>query len=252
MTHLTTVLVTFLLFTTSAVYAQPVRSAPYTGNPTGTSSGNVLWSQLDDPTGSGFTDQAFEAPYAAYDSWGADDFVVADGFAWELESLLIPGEFTVAGANPAFVNVVFFSNVAGVHLDGCEFIGNTNFTRDGSDMTIDVSGCTAPGFGATWASHQVRMDFDPLGQHFWATRASAAGDFPAIWKNPGNGFGSGCVEWQPANAVCGMTGEDFLFELSGSEVIFGDGIPAVGPFGVVVLLLSLGAGSTYVLRRRQG
>jgi len=42
MKHSMPALVAFLLLATSAIYAQPVLSAPYTGTPAGTSSGEVL------------------------------------------------------------------------------------------------------------------------------------------------------------------------------------------------------------------
>ena len=195
-----------MLLSTSAVYAQPVPSAPYTGSPAGTSTGDVLWSQLDDPTGSTFTDQSFEAAYAAYDSWGGDDFIMSVGGCATagLGSLFTPGQLTVAGSNPFFVNVAFYADAGG--LPGsivCDFAANANFSSAGDgDLTIDVEGCTLP-LGTWWFSQQVRMDYNPFGQHYWATRISARNN-PGVWKNPGNGFGYGCLDWQPANAVCGM------------------------------------------------
>jgi hypothetical protein len=257
MKHSMPVLLAFLLLSTSAVYAQPVPSAPYTGTPAGTSSGEVLWSQLDDPTGAAFTDQAFEAPYAAYDSSGADDFSMESSL-WAVETLFTPGSVTVAGSNPFFVNVTFYEDAGGVPgavYFGCDFPANTNFTSDGDgDITTDMTGfCDIYGDGVFWVSQQVRMDFDPLGQHYWATRSTAAGTYPGVWKNPGNGFGNGCLDWQPANAICGMTGEDWMFELSGGVGSVDDwgGIPAVGPFGVVLMVLALVGGSAYVIRRRR-
>jgi hypothetical protein len=250
----------FLLLVTSAIYAQPVRSGAYTGTPAGTSSGNVLWSQLDEPTGSAFTDQAFEASYAAYDSWGGDDFTIAQpaspgtrSLAWALDQLFTPGSVTVAGSSPFFMNIAFYEDgggIPGAVVSGCDFPANTSFTSAGDgDLTVDVSGCELD-MGTKWFSQQVRMDFNPVGQHYWATKISA-NENPGVWKNPGDGFGNGCTDWQPANAVCGMNGEDFLFELSGTAVETQEGAPAVGPVGALLLLLALGGGSAYVLRRRR-
>jgi hypothetical protein len=259
MKHSLTVLAAFLLLATSAAHAEMVPSGTYTGTAAGTSSGDVLWSQLDEPTGSAFTDQGFEAVYAAYDSWGGEDFTV-DATSWILDSLFTPGSVTVAGSNPFFVSHAFYRDAGGqpgAPIGGCEFPANTNFSSAGDgDFTTDVSGCSAPG-GLTWFSQQIRMDFDPWGQHYWATRNSAR-SHPGVWKNPGNGFGNGCLDWQPANFVCGMTGEDWLFELSGT--LGNDDpclppnkcSPAVGPFGVVLMVLSVGGVSAWVLRRRRG
>ena len=219
-----------------------------------TSAGAVLWSQLDEPTGSAWTDQDFEAPYAAYTSDGGEDFVVTEATNWDLESIFTPGSLTVAGSNPFFVNILFYGDAGGVPgAVLCDFTANTNVISAGDgDLTMDVTGCNLTA-GNVWFSQSVRMDFNPLGQHYWATRATAAGNYEGVWKNPGNGFGNGCLDWQPANAVCGMTGLDFMFELTGTENpdIGGDGVPAIGPFGALLMIVSLGAGSAYVLRRRR-
>jgi hypothetical protein len=245
-----------LLVATNAIHAQPVRSAPYTGTPAGTSSDDVVWSQLDEPSGEAFIDQAFEAQYAAYDNSGGDDFIY-DGWSRYLigggfDSLFTPGSLSVPGASPLFVNVAFYVDAGGLPgavLDGCDFPANTNFTSDNGDLTIDVEGCWPLG-GHIWFSQQVRMDFNPFGQHYWATRASS-NESPGVWKSPGDGFDTGCTDWQPANAVCGMPGEDWLFELTRRWGDPLEGVPATGPFGEIMLVLALGGGSAYVLRRRR-
>jgi hypothetical protein len=223
----------------------------YSGAATG-SGGDVLYSQLDDPSGSAFTDQTFEAPYAGYDGTGADDFVVT-GFGWNISVIATPGSQTNAGSNPFFINQAFYADAAGLPgaiLADCDFPGNTDFASAGDGDIVANVDCDAAA-GTAWVSQSVRQDFNPFGQHFWATRNAAAGSV-AQWKNPGNGFGSGCIDWSPANASCGQTGSDMLFELSGTEGADPSGpVPAVGPFGVALMVLALGGGSAYVLRRRR-
>jgi len=246
--------VLLVLVAGSVASAAMVQEFTYSGAAAGTSSGDVLYSQLDDPTGSAYSDQLFEAPYAAYSSGGADDFVVTASTSWELDSLFTAGSMTVGGANPFFVNVAFYADAGGflgaVISDSCFFPANTNVTADGGDLTMDVSGCSIPA-QTVWFTQQVRMDFNPLGQHYWATQ------FPqyngeGLWRNPGGGFGDDCLDWGPMNTVCGLTGKGWMFELSGTEVAGQDGVPAIGPFGAVLLVLALGGGSAYVLRRRRG
>jgi hypothetical protein len=247
--------VALVLFAGSLASAAFNKSMLNDGAFSGPSGGGVLYSQLDDPSGSAFTDQSFEAPYAAYDGTGADDFAVTDGGGWDISTLNTPGSVTVPGSNPFFVSNAFLADAGGepgAVLSDCDFPGNTAFTSAGDgDLSIEVE-CNAPA-GTTWVSQTVRMDFNPFGQHFWATRATAAGT-PAVWRNPGNGFGSGCLDWEPANSVCGQVGQDFLFELLGAprtgQTNTG-GVPAVGPFGVALMVLALGGGSAYVLRRRR-
>lgn len=221
----------------------------YSGAATG-SGGDVLYSQLDDPSGSAFTDQTFEAPYAGYDGTGADDFVVT-GFGWNISVIATPGSQTNAGSNPFFINQAFYADAAGLPgaiLADCDFPGNTDFASAGDGDIVANVDCDAAA-GTAWVSQSVRQDFNPFGQHFWATQASTAGT-EYVWRNPGNGFGNNCLDWGPSNAVCGLGGLDVMFELLG-VVEIPPPTPAVGPFGVAVLILALGSGSAYVLRRRR-
>jgi hypothetical protein len=221
------------------------------------SNGETLYSQLDDPTGSAFTDQAFEASYAAYDGTGADDFQVTAASGWDISVINTPGAFVPAlGQVPFFINNAFYADgggAPGAVLAGCDNPGNTDFTTDGTgDLSINVS-CNAP-MGTAWVSQNVRIDFNPFGQHFWATRNTAVGN-AGVWQNPGDGFGSGCVTWSNA-ATCGQTGADMLFELLGkvrpdTTTTTTSGVPAVGPLGIGLMLLALGGGSAYVLGRRR-
>jgi hypothetical protein len=159
------------------------------------------------------------------------------------------------------VNHAFYYDAGGEPggvIPGCDFPGNTDFTSDGHGDLSTILGngsCVLDVIERIWVSQNVRQDFNPFGQHVWASRTGAVGN-PAVWKNPGDGFAVGCVDWEPANAVCGATGEDLLFEVLGQDIhdCFGfpggDPVSAIGPSGVVLMILSLGGGSAYILRRR--
>ncbi len=209
-------------------------------------SGGVLYSQLDDPSGSAFLDQAFEAVYAGYSSEGADDFEVTGVAGWDILTINTPGVFTEPGASPLFVNHYFYADGGpqpGAVL--CSFPANTNFQSAGDGDISTTVECNLD-LGPHWFSQQVRLDFQPFGQHFWATRSSAA-NFPATFRNPGNGLGTGnCVDWAPANSTCGMVGRDYLFELLG-EPRQVPPIPALGRWGVFLTAVVLFAASAYIL-----
>jgi hypothetical protein len=240
--------VALVLFAGSLASAAFVSTMPGTPNLTFPQGGNVLYSQLDDPSGYVFTDQEFEAVYAAYSSEGADDFDVADSPGWDITTLNTPGLQT-AGGTPFFTNHFYYADAGGAPgavLDDCSFPASTNFVHDLGNLATSTP-CNAP-TGTNWFSQSVRQDYVPFGQHFWATRQNNLGN-EANFRNPGNGFGSGCLDWGPANSVCGMNGSDYQFELVG-DVRTAPSTPAVGPFGVALMVLGLGAGSAYVLRRR--
>lgn len=212
--------------------------------------GDVLYSQLDDPSGYVFTDQEFEAVYAAYSSEGADDFNVGDAAGWDLTTIATPGLQT-AGGTPFFTNHFFYTDAGGAPgavISGCDFPASTNFVHDLGDLLTTIDGCNVEA-GVNWFSQSVRQDFVPFGQHFWATRLSSNGN-ESVWRNVGNGFGNNCLDWLPSNSVCGMNGSDFQFELSGNVRTGPGTVPAVGPFGIALMVLGLGAGSAYVMRRR--
>jgi hypothetical protein len=241
--------VALVLFAGSFASAAFVAKINATSNHVFPSGGNILYSQLDDPSGYGFTDQEFEAVYAAYSGEGADDFNVTDAPGWDLTTINTPG-FQTAGGIPFFTNHFFYADAGGTIgavLDDCEFPASTAFVHDAGNFATDVSGCNAP-TGVNWFSQSIRQDFVPFGQHFWLTRVANAGN-PALFRNPGNGFGTGCIDWSPANAVCLAPGKDLQFELVG-DIRPPNGTPAVGPFGIALMVLGLGAGSAYVMRRR--
>lgn len=247
-----TLAVTLALLGAAVVSAGKLAEAPCTGDCTlAVPSGEeVLYFQLDYPTGVGFTDQDFGPVDAVYNTEGADDFIVTDAQGWDVSAIHTAGSQSVPTADPHSVSHSFYADAGGVPgaaIEGCEFPNNfSHFTHVDGDIVADVSGCYLAA-GAVWVSQQVRQDFIPDGQHYWATRSVANGN-EAVWRNPGNAYGTGCVDWSPAAAACGMTGQDFMFALSGSEHEFID-TPAVGPLGAVALALALGAGCAYLLRR---
>ncbi len=213
----------------------------------------LLYSQIDGASGTGFWDMDFVGGKDGYDAVAADDFIVTSPGGWDIKNVLTLGINVGTGPNPAWVNTSFHVDAGGepgALLPGCAFPGNTDFTTDGTgDLSIEVD-CAAPA-GVVWVSQQVRIQsFGPF--HYWATRTTAVGN-PFVWKNPPNGFATGCTDWTPA-WLCGSSGLDTLFEIRGKESTSGgDGtvgaVPALGPLGIGFLLLTLGCGAGYVIVR---
>lgn len=239
-----------LVGTASAATMSPIGSDPTPAAFTATA---VLYDQTSDPSGNGAPDQAFEVTYAAYDAEGADDFEVTDAEGWDVDGANTPG----SGGGSAFVNVAFYADAGGVPAataeTGCDYDGLTSYTDTVGDLEITFDVCNL-GPGLYWYNQMVRQDFNPNGQHFWSNR-SVASNNPAVWRNPGDGFASGCVDWEQMQ-ICGVGGgePDFLFQILGEVRDPGTtsgGVPAVGPFGMLMMVLALGGGSGYVLARRR-
>lgn len=233
----------------SLVISQPAleRQVPDEGTMNVSSTGyEVLHSQLDGASGEAFWDIDYVSGEDNYDAAAADDFIVTSPAGWDVRHIFTPG-MVQAGEGIVWVNTTFYADAGGLPgapLPDCDFPANLDFTTDGTgDLSINVD-CNAPA-GVVWFSQQVRtLDSEPF--HHWSTRNSAAGN-PFVWKNPGNGFGTGCIDWTPAE-LCGSDSADTLFEVYGQENGSG-GVPAIGPLGIVFLLLILGCSSAYVLGR---
>jgi len=176
----------------------------------------VLYDQYNNANGLDVTSQDFEAAFNAYDSFGADDFVVPAGQTWSIQGVDVDGEWSVAGPAAGF-HVHFYAN-AGT-LPGalvCDRLSNpyVNGPAAGDAVITLTSACVLTP-GTYWMSVQTRQDFNPAGQWFWQNRGVGTGN-PAAWQNPGGGFGVGCLTWG-VRSVClaGNNGPDQVFRLNG-------------------------------------
>ena len=170
----------------------------------------------------GFPSQNFESSYDAYDSAGADDFVVSDAAGWSVGAF----NFQIAmspGGDPS--SATYDVNV---YADGgnglpaastaCAYSAVAGAV-DGTLTSLSVSLPTPCELaqGTYWVSVVANLDYAVGGQLFWAlsTQAPAPGS-NAVFENPGGAFGA-CSSWTD-NAVCGAGGglTTALFQVVGS------------------------------------
>lgn len=216
---------------------------------------NVLYDQTDLASGAGVFDQEVEASYSAYDSEGADDFIVTFPATWDVQTIVTPGESTAHHA-PQFVSITFYEDSGGLPgAKACEFpmISGSDVTFVDGDFVLALAGGCDLAAGHWWVSQQVRADiFDSnYFTHFWSTRKEQ-NHHEGIWRNPNNGLGTGCTDWTPLT-LCGGTAPDLLFQLRGLESqVDPEPVPAVGPLGLVWLVLLFGGGIARLLARRRG
>lgn len=221
--------------------APSVITAP-TGDP-------VLYSQIDNPAGNGVPDQDFEAGYDIYDADAADDFVVLAGpDNWSVTQVFTPGVYSAGGGPAASVDITFYADNAG--LPGaavCSYPGLVPSDNVGEFLTTLPTPCVlAP--GTYWLGQQTNQDFATAGQHFWSNR-SVQSNAGALWRNPGDGFGTGCTTFT-APGTCGAAPgvgggfPDQLFAINGFLVpaasIPAVTIPTLSTLGLLGLVLSLG------------
>lgn len=203
-----------------AMAQKPENAAGRTGVVPARGPGVLLYDQTDFASGNGAPDQDFEAAFDAYDSEGADDFLVAAP-GWAVERVVTVG--TYSGANMCSpVRVDFYLDAAGVPAGAttCSFPGLVPTADAAGSLTLDLpASCNLAAGNTYWVAIQCSMTFGGGGgQHFWSNR-TATSNSGAVWRNPGDGFGTGCVNFTPMS-VCGVGGgfPDFLFQIWGVDV----------------------------------
>jgi hypothetical protein len=180
-----------------------------------------LYDQYNNPATEppiGIGSQTFEPALAKLNDQAADDFVLTIPRTNCITEVHVLGEYSVGGGPATSFNVYFYTNGLG-NLPGTLLAAFTNLPYSGTppDFVIPLPGlysfCVTP--GTYWISVEARQDFDPNGQWFWHNRTvqSNAG---AVWENPANGYGTGCVTWNRKSAcMADQVWPDQVFEILG-------------------------------------
>jgi hypothetical protein len=169
--------------------------------------GGVLYDQYDHACAVGTSSQNFEASLDANDDESADDFVVPPGQRWNVDGVDVDGIYFNGPGTASSVNVRFYANREG-NLPGAieaERLAQP-FTGTGGDFVITLSPTVNLAEGIHWVSVQANQNLTPAGRWHWIDRTviSNAG---AAWRNPGNGFGTGCTAFARRTA-CIPTARD--------------------------------------------
>jgi hypothetical protein len=153
-----------------------------------------------------------------WDSMGADDFIVPDGVDWSIEGVDVKGD--CVGDCSEAVNLGFYANESSSNLPGtllCDRPRERDLTGS-PDFVVELSSPCELGAGDYWVSVQSKMIVQ-TGQWFWNARTMASGNAGAAWRNPGDGFGTGCVNWG-RRTECGSANSDpdNVFRLRGRVI----------------------------------
>ncbi len=194
-------------------------------------------------TGNGGPTQEFEAGFSAYDCEAADDFVIPPG-----------GSRSIISVQPTFTGSIVGDITMRVYDDATGIPGNLVFSEvfPGTDYPLLTSvNCPVLSPGTYWLSLQVDQDFGSFGQIFWSTTTdSDAGPNPWVWRNPGGGFGVGCIDWDVSTTcgIAGGTGPGLAMIINISEVAAG--IPTLSQWGLIIVSLSMLIFGIVVIKRR--
>jgi uncharacterized repeat protein (TIGR02543 family) len=176
----------------------------------------TLYNQYNNaaPIPGGVTSQNFETANDAFDSEAADDFVVPAGQNWTVTTIDVGGEYSGAGGPAVDFNVNVYAN--GANLPGTLIASRPAqaYTNSSGDFTITLAQSVTLSPGTYWVGVQADLDL-ANGQWFWDNR-SVTSNQGAAWRNPGNGFGTGCAGFgRKLTCLPTQNGPDQLFKLTG-------------------------------------
>jgi predicted cupin superfamily sugar epimerase len=130
-----------------------------------------------------------------FSSQAADDFVVPAGTTWTLTQVDVAGFPVTTTTQPTFFNVILYrdsSTLPGIPLASYSNLSYTHNPTTGEYSIAFPSTFFGP--GTYWIS--VQADTTAAGNRWtWTARLTPAVNNGAAWRNPGNGFGSGCTDW---------------------------------------------------------
>jgi hypothetical protein len=184
----------------------------------------TLFDQIDETSPQSINSQDFDPANDAFDAMTADDFVVPAGETWQIDSALLRGNSTGDGAASS-VDVSVFADAGGA--PGAEVFTGTAAATEYPRMVLSFAGPTLPP-GTYWFGASAVLapgPSAPFDQWYWAENSEPAGA-PAMYRNPGNGFGTGCVAFTlKSSCVFGDTGAHVApgqsFSLSGTRTLTG-------------------------------
>jgi hypothetical protein len=176
----------------------------------------VLYDQSNNDSGISTVSQNFESTFAAYDAQAADDFTVPANTTWLIREVDVMGVY-FNGSGPAISkNVYFYKDKKG--LPGrlvAEYDFMPGYDNSGS-FVIRFSKSLKLKAGKYWLSVVANMPFFMGGEWGWENQSTSEGS-SAVWRNPGDGFATGCTNWT-RETVCIPNGQgDHMFTLRGKS-----------------------------------
>jgi hypothetical protein len=192
-----------------------------------TAGAETLLDQVDPTSPQSYPSQDFEASFNEFDSIIVDDFTVPAGQSWSIEDVLARGRNTGSGTGTT-ARVTFYDD--GGLEPGAARSAQSVPVADFPRMQMALPAPVVLPAGSYWLSVESLMPAgsgDPPNQWFWASNDEGEVGDPALFRNPGNGFESGCTEYKPVGQCAlfgipgGPAGHDMSFALSGSRTLLG-------------------------------
>ena len=176
---------------------------------------STCYSQSGTDAGNAALSQDFESQYDAYDSQSADDFQLTS--TCTVSTITAVGQY-FNGSGPArSFNVYIYkwkkSTVKKAKVTALE----QSYSYDGNipgSFVITLDKPVKLKKGMYWLSVQANLDFSAGGEWGWQLSSDIQYD-PAVFQNPGNGFGSGCTKYADLGTCLGLgSSYDLMFSIN--------------------------------------
>jgi hypothetical protein len=174
----------------------------------------ILYSQYDNPNSQQILGQNFEVGHSTWDSQSADDFTVPPGQTWRIKQVDVAG-FTYGLVPRATVEI--YADSGGLPGTQLASVTRTPTQLGSGDLTIKLGSANFVTLtsGTYWVSVYADMAIFTYGEWGWTDRTVQSGQ-PAVFQEPGDGFGVGCPSWGNLVACTGASAPDMVFDLRGN------------------------------------
>jgi hypothetical protein len=181
----------------------------------------VLWDQTADPSGYYSSDNYSNSAYDNFDNQAADDFNVPVGEYWTIQTVTARGIYDQSGsivADSVLVEFYGASNnpVPGNLLRSEEIPGGSVGGLDTGEFVINLGSPLVLSAGRYWFSVQANIAWNSPAFRQWVWRESSDPQVvdESVWRQPGDGYGSGCRQWAARVTVCNRPAGSENFDLS--------------------------------------
>ncbi len=182
----------------------------------------TLHDQNSDDSGVAAVSTNFTHDFDSYDSYGADDFTVPAGHKWRIKQVEVSGVYGQNSRPAQSENISIYKDQNGLPgqiVAQCrELVGTDN---SGSFAIRIPKNCKIllTGGSTYWLSVVANENNVCCTTWGWETRSSQS-EQPAAWENPGDGFHTGCADWDVMAACLAKydVGPDFMFTLKGKDI----------------------------------
>jgi hypothetical protein len=167
--------------------------------------------------------QDYQSSLDAYDSEGADDFVVTDPAGWTVSAFNFQVSFASSPPAGTTYDIDVYEDANGQPgASACAYAALSG-TLDASETALSVA-LPSPCMlipGRYWIAFSAKLDFPP--KMYWMTGAGSSIDNIGEWREPGDGNGTGCTDWTAMsscttvnNVTVGSGDFNLLFQVVGS------------------------------------